>query len=110
MTVTFTIAAISIGVALVMLSITLRVILQERRRSAARVAALQADIYQTEDEDLVVLHDPPAIHQGSALAFETAAAWPGRVPVAPLVAVAAAIVIGMIVGTVRYRANASDER
>ena len=54
-----TLTVISIAVAAAMTMIVLRLVFQERRRSAARVAALEADIYRTEEEDILVLHDPP---------------------------------------------------
>jgi hypothetical protein len=109
MTLTLTLTTISIGVAVLMMLIALRVVIQERRRSAARVAALQADIYHTADEDLIVLHDPPSTFQSSSPAFDTAT-HPQAIPIAPLIAVGAAIIVGMLVGAARYRASATEEQ
>jgi hypothetical protein len=100
---------LSIVIALAMTGVVLRLALQERRRSAARVAALEADIYRTADEDVEVLHDPAAtLQQALPPVFSPAVGGPGhqhRVPIAPVVAVAAAIAFGAAAGATRYRAS-----
>jgi hypothetical protein len=60
-----TLTVLAIAVAGVMTAIVLRLMSQERRRSAARVAALEADIYRTKDEDIEVLHDPRSPTRGA---------------------------------------------
>jgi hypothetical protein len=85
-----------------MTAIVLRLVFQEHRRSAARVAALEADIYRTEEEDILVLHDPPSTVRDS----------PHRLPpssrpavgLTPLVAVFAAVAFAVFAGMSRYRA------
>ena len=58
-----TLTVIAISVAAAMTALVLRLVFEERRRSAARVAALEADIYRTEEEDILVLHDPPSLER-----------------------------------------------
>jgi hypothetical protein len=98
---------LSILVAAAMTVVVLRIVLRERRRSAARVAALEADIYRTDEEDIVVLHDPPALlQQPPPPIFAPAANEPSfvrRIPIAPLVAIGAAIAFGVVVGATRHR-------
>src|SRR4029077_17988677 len=80
---------------------------EERRRSAARVAALEADIYRTEEEDILVLHDPPSLERSSARVPRNQAP-PQPLSLAPLVAVSAAIAFALFAGVSRYRAISSD--
>lgn len=105
---------LSIVIALAMTAVVLRLALRERRRSAARVAALEADIYRTEDEDVEVLHDPAAtLQQALPPVFSPSVSDSGRryrVPMAPLVAVAAALAFGAAVGATRYRASFSPRQ
>ena len=100
---------LSIVIALAMTAVVLRLGLRERRRSAARVAALEADIYRTEDEDIEVLHDPAStLQQAPPPVFSPAVSDPGRphrIPIAPLVAVAAAIALGAAIGATRNGAS-----
>jgi hypothetical protein len=98
---------ISVAVAATMTIIVFRLMLLERRRSAARVSALEADIYRTNDEDILVLHDPPSELRGGA-PWNAESARPRSVPIAPLVAVAAAITFGVAAGMWRYR-TVTDE-
>src|SRR6266545_3878754 len=97
---------LSIVIALAMTAVVLRLALQERRRSAARVAALEADIYRTEDEDIEVLHDPAAtLQQAPPPVFSPAPSTPGgqrRIPMAPVVTIAAALAVGAAVGVARH--------
>ena len=102
-----TVTFISVAVAATMTIIVFRLMLLERRRSAARVAALEADIYRTDDEDILVLHDPPSELRGE-VPWHSDSAPPRSVPIAPLVAVAAAITFGLAAGLWRYR-TATDE-
>lgn len=102
-----TLTVVSVAIAATMTAVVLRLVLLERRRSAARVASLEADIYRTAEEDILVLHDPPAPIRSDAHLFPDSA--PRRaVPIAPVVAAIAAVAFGVVVGMLRYRA-ASDE-
>jgi hypothetical protein len=102
-----TLTVISVAVAAAMTMVVLRLVFQERRRSAARVAALEADIYRTEEEDILVLHDPPSIARSSERLLADLPTQ-RRFPIAPVVAVGAAVIFGLLVGLTRYRA-ATDE-
>jgi hypothetical protein len=93
---------ISLAIAATMTAIVLRLVLQERRRSAARVAALEADIYRTEEEDILVLHDPPSTVRDSAR-MPSAVSRPA-LGLTPLVAVFAAVAFAVFAGMSRYRA------
>jgi hypothetical protein len=97
---------ISLAVAATMTAIVLRLIVQERRRSAARVAALEADIYRTEEEDILVLHDPLSTVRDSVHVLS----GPSRAPLGltPLLAVFAAIAFAVFAGMSRYRATAAE--
>jgi hypothetical protein len=102
-----TLTVLSIAVAGAMTMVALRLVFQERRRSAARVAALEADIYRTEEEDILVLHDPPSVIRSDAR-FPAEQGRQRFGAIGPLVAVGAAIAIGLLLGLARYRA-APDE-
>jgi hypothetical protein len=100
---------ISVAIAATMTAIVLRLVFQERRRSAARVAALEADIYRTEEEDILVLHDPPSTVRDSAHMLPA----PSRpaLGLTPLVAVFAAVAFAVFAGMSRYHAtSAGPER
>ena len=100
---------ISLAVAATMTAIVLRLVFQERRRSAARVAALEADIYRTEEEDILVLHDPPSTVRDTAHMLP-ATSRPA-LGLTPLVAVFAAVAFAVFAGMSRYRAvSAGPER
>src|SRR5712691_5779564 len=97
-----TLTVFAIAVAAVMTVIVVRLVLQERRRSAARVAALEADIYRTNDEDIEVLHDRATTVSHNAPLFPEQ----GRqrpVPIAPLIAVGAAVMFVFLVAASRHR-------
>jgi hypothetical protein len=97
---------ISLAVAATMTVIVLRLVVQERRRSAARVAALEADIYRTEEEDILVLHDPPStVHAGAHVLPAPPRAALG---VTPLLAVFAAVAFAVFAGMSRYRATSAE--
>ena len=97
-----TLTVFAIAVAAVMTVIVVRLVLQERRRSAARVAALEADIYRTNDEDIEVLHDPrPAVSHDAPLFPEHDRGRP--LPIAPLIAVAAAVMFVFLIAASRHR-------
>lgn len=102
-----TLTVLSMAVAAAMTMIALGLVFRERRRSAARVAALEADIYRTEEEDILVLHDPlsPARSTERLLADSPTHR---SFPIAPVAAAGAAVIVGMLVGVSRYRA-ATDE-
>ena len=101
-----TLALVSIAVATGMTMVVLRLVLLERRRSAARIAALQADIYRTEEEDILVLHDAPlGPRNGERLLADPA---PRPIPLAALVAVAAAVAFALLAGLTRYRAESVE--
>jgi len=102
-----TLTVLSMAVAAAMTMIVLRLVFRERRRSAARVAALEADIYRTEEEDILVLHDPPSPARNSERLLADSPIQ-RSFPIAPVVAVGAAVVFGILVGLSRYRA-ATDE-
>jgi len=125
-------AVIAVAVAAAMTVIVLRLVLRERRRSAARVAALEADIYRTNDEDVEVLHDrrPPArgerigvgtedfspedtyvLHDRATTVSHDAPSFPeqGRqrpLPIAPLIAVGAAVMFVFLIAASRHRTPA----
>ena len=107
MSVFTTLTVISVAVAAAMTMIVLRLVFRERHRSAARVAALEAEIYRTEEEDILVLHDPPSIARSSERLLADIPTQ-RTFPIAPVVAVAAAVIFGALVGLTRYRA-ATDE-
>lgn len=104
-----TLTVISMAVAAAMTMIVLRLVLQERRRSAARVAALESDIYRTAEEDIVVLHDPPSPGRHSEM-LVTDSPTQRAFPIAPVVAVGAAIVLALLVGVSRYHAATDEPR
>jgi hypothetical protein len=104
-----TLTVISMAVAAAMTMIVLRLVLQERRRSAARVAALESDIYRTAEEDIVVLHDPPSPARHSEMLL-TDSPTQRAFPIAPVVAVGAAIVLALLVGVSRYHAATDEAR
>src|SRR5262249_9197382 len=97
---------ISLAVAATMTAIVLRLVVQERRRSAARVAALEADIYRTEEEDILVLHDPPSIARDSAHSHPSAAR--AALGLTPLLAIVAAIAFAVFAGMSRYHASLAE--
>src|SRR5215470_11505089 len=97
---------ISLAVAATMTVIVLRLVFQERRRSAARVAALEADIYRTEEEDILLLHDPPLLSRNGERSLAEPA--PRTIPLAALVAVVAAIAFAILAGMSRYRAESAE--
>jgi len=70
------------------------------------VAALEADIYRTEEEDILLLHDPPGLSRGDGPSLLEPA--PRAVPIAALVAVAAAIAFAILAGMSRYRAESAE--
>jgi hypothetical protein len=90
-------------------------ILQENSRSDSMMmveqttieAALEADIYRTEEEDILVLHDPPSVERSGARVSRNAAP-PQPLSLAPLVAVSAAIAFALFAGMSRYRAISSE--
>jgi hypothetical protein len=102
-----TLMVIAISVAAAMTALVLRLVFEERRRSAARVAALEADIYRTEEEDILVLHDPPSLARNSAR-LPGDSARPQPLSLAPLVAVFAAMAFALFAGVSRYRALSSE--
>jgi hypothetical protein len=102
-----TLTVVSVAIAATMTAVVLRLVLLERRRSAARVAALEADIYRTAEEDILVLHDPRSPVRNGAQLFPDSAPRRG-VPIAPFLAAGAAIAFGVVLGMSRYRV-ASDE-
>src|SRR5262245_20144070 len=93
---------VSVAVAAAMTMVVLRLVFQERRRSAARVTALEADIYRTKEEDILVLHDPPLPSRSSARLLSDPPTQ-RTFPIAPVVAVGAAIAFGALAGFSRYR-------
>lgn len=97
---------ISLAVALAMTAIVVRLVLQERRRSAARVAALEADIYRTREEDILVLHDPPSVVRDMAH-LRPAERRPG-LSLTPLLAVFAAVAFAVFAGMSRYRGTSAE--
>jgi hypothetical protein len=102
-----TLTLFSTAVAAAMTLVVLRLVLLERRRSAARVSALEADIYRTEEEDILVLHDPPSLVRSGVQMLPDPA--PRRtLPVVSFVAAGAAIVFGVAVGASRYRSVADE--
>ena len=101
-----TLTLISIAVAAAMTTIVLRLVFLERRRSTARVAALEADIYRTEEEDILLLHDPPMPSRGDGRSLLEPP--PRAVPIAALIAVAAAIAFAILAGMSRYRAESAE--
>ena len=102
-----TLTLFSTAIAATMTVVVLRLVLLERRRSAARVAALEADIYRTEEEDILVLHDPFSPVRSGAEALSDSA--PKRtLPLASVVAAGAAIAFATAVGVSRYRAAAEE--
>ena len=104
-----TLTVISMAVAAAMTMIVLRLVFQERRRSAARVAALESDIYRTAEEDILVLHDPPSpARLGDMLMTDSPTQR--AFPIAPVVAGGAAIVLALLVGVSRYHAAADEPR
>jgi len=103
-----TLTLFSVAIAAAMTLVVLRLVLQERRRSAARVAALEADIYRTAEEDILVLHDPPSTPERGVETLLPVSSGPRAFPIAPVVAVGAAIALGILVGLSRYGA-ATDE-
>jgi hypothetical protein len=93
---------ISMAVAAAMTMVVLRLVFLERRRSAARVAGLEADIYRTSEEDILVLHDPRSLARSSERLLTDSP--PQRsFPIVPVMAVGAVIVLGALVGLSRYR-------
>src|SRR5262245_4578422 len=108
MNVSTTLTLFSVAIAAAMTLVVLRLVWQERRRSAARVAALQADIYRTAEEDILVLHDPPSMTERGIETLLPDSQGPRAFPLAPVVAVGAAIALGILVGLSRYGA-ATDE-
>ena len=108
-----TLTALMLVVAAATTFFMLRVVMRERRRSTARVAALEADIYRTTDEDIVVLHDPQAIPFGQpdsepAAGHAMFATTLASLPIAPLVAVGAAIAVGVALGAWRYNGTTNQ--
>ena len=101
-----TLTLLSIAVATSMTAVVLRLVFQERRRSAARVAALEADIYRTEEEDIMLLHDPPMLSRNGERALSEPP--PRAIPVAALIAVMAAIAFAILAGMARYRAEPAE--
>jgi hypothetical protein len=101
-----TLTLLSIAVAAAMTTLVLRLVFQERRRSAARVAALEADIYRTEEEDILLLHDPPLLSRNAERS--TSEPPPRAIPLAALVAVVAAIVFAILAGMSRYHAESAE--
>jgi hypothetical protein len=101
-----TLTLLSIAVATSMTAVVLRLVLQERRRSAARVAALEADIYRTEEEDIMLLHDPPMLSRNGERALSEPP--PRAIPVAALIAVMAAIAFAILAGMARYRTEPTE--
>jgi len=97
---------ISLAVAATMTVIVLRLVVQERRRSAARVAALEADIYRTEEEDILVLHDPPSIARDSAHVRPSAAR--PALGLTLLLAILAATAFAVFAGMSRYQATSAE--
>jgi hypothetical protein len=98
-----TLTLFSTAVAAAMTFVVLRLVLLERRRSAARVTALEADIYRTEEEDILVLHDPPSLLRSGGQVLTDSA--PRRMlPFASVVAAGAVIAFGIVVGVWRYQA------
>src|SRR5438128_1361582 len=94
---------LAIMVAAVMTGIMWRLVLQERRRSAARVAALEADICRVDDADIEVLHDPrPPVRPDTDLFPEQSLRR--QMPIAPLVSVGAAVLFVFLVAISRHRA------
>lgn len=104
-----TLTVISMAVAAAMTMIVLRLVFQERRRSAARVAALESDIYRTAEEDILVLHDPPSPARHGEMLM-TDSPTQRAFPIAPVVAGGAAIVLALLVGVSRYHAAADEPR
>jgi hypothetical protein len=101
-----TLTLVSIAVAAGMTAVVLRLVFQERRRSAARVAALEADIYRTEEEDILLLHDPPSPSRNSEHLIPEPP--PRAIPIAALVAVVAAMTFAILAGMSRYRAESAE--
>jgi hypothetical protein len=101
-----TLTVIAISVAAAMTALVLRLVFEERRRSAARVASLEADIYRTEEEDILVLHDPPSLERNVRVLRNPAP--PQTLSLAPLVAVFAATAFALFAGVSRYRAISSE--
>jgi multisubunit Na+/H+ antiporter MnhC subunit len=101
-----TLTVIAISVAAAMTALVLRLVFEERRRSAARVASLEADIYRTEEEDILVLHDPPSLERNVRTLRNPAP--PQTLSLAPLVAVFAATAFALFAGVTRYRAISSE--
>jgi hypothetical protein len=102
-----TLTVVAISVAAAMTALLLRFVFEERRRSAARVAALEADIYRTDEEDILVLHDPPLPgRNGGRFPHDPASSHP--LSFAPLVAVSAAIAFALFAGMSRYRTVSSE--
>src|SRR4029077_4331951 len=91
-----TLTVIAISVAAAMTALVLRLVFEERRRSAARVASLEADIYRTEEEDILVLHDPPSLERNVRVLRNPAP--PQTLSLAPLVAVFAATAFALFAG------------
>jgi hypothetical protein len=98
---------LSIVVAFAMTAVALHLVFRERRRSAARVAILEADIYRTADEDLTVLHDPPSLLDLDKP--RGASTRDRRLLVAPIVAFGAAVAVGIFVGAMRHRVTSAEE-
>lgn len=102
-----TLTVVAISVAAAMTALVLRFVFEERRRSAARVAALESDIYRTDEEDILVLHDPPLPgRSGGRFSHDPASSHP--LSFAPLVAVSAAIAFALFAGMSRYRVTSSE--
>jgi len=102
-----TLTLLSIAIAAAMTTVVLRLVFQERRRSAARVAALEADIYRTEEEDILLLHDPaPLPSRNGERSFTEPP--PRAIPLAALVAVVAAIAFAILAGMSRYRVESVE--
>ena len=99
---------ISIVVAAAMTALVMRLVIREQRRSAARVAALEADIYRTADEDILVLHDPPLLSRNDPVLLAESAPPRTALRIAPLLAVAAAVAFAVFAGMSRYRAATAE--